>query len=188
MPKKRLIIFEGIAGSGKTTLEKLLADRLTDACIIAEAETLMPLIDNKDAAIAKTHLLKLLDDLTSKQEPVLIVDRFHFTHAFRTASPFALFLSMEKLLETSFDPLLILLSFNEKLISERLQETIARRGNAWAKGKKGALEERVIYYRNQQRRLAELFKESTLPKIHIDTSDKDWERCLATIVCGLTVK
>ena len=79
----KLIIFEGIASSGKTTLERMLVDRLPNSKIVTEGDTLMPLIENRDPAVAIDHLRKLLVEFQKETAEYLIIDRFHLTHAFR---------------------------------------------------------------------------------------------------------
>ncbi|MEK7650825.1 MAG: hypothetical protein AAB364_03090 [Patescibacteria group bacterium] len=172
---KKLFIFEGIASSGKTTLEKMLLDRLPNSTLIDETETLMPLIDNRDVTQSISYLNKILERIETLEQTNIILDRFHFTHAFRTHSTLTSFQEIERRLK-KHSTLVVLLTISEKQISERIKETIERRGDSWTKAKPGTLEERVEYYQNQQIYLDNLCQQTILRHIKIDTSDKDWER------------
>ncbi len=180
--KKRVIIFEGIASSGKTTLERMIADSLPNSVVIKESETLMPLINNRNANFALNHLLGILDRIKKSSEEVLIVDRFHFTHAFRTQSPLAAFNVVEDRLNKLFSPRVVFLSIRKDLIGTRIQESVNLRGDSWKKGKQGNIVEKKEYYINQQLELESMMKETTLPVLSIDTSSKDWELYLSEIV------
>lgn len=176
-----IIIFEGIATSGKTTLTKLLEKEFRCIVTIAEGETLMGLIDNKDKRIAHSHLSHLLDGLEKRKDTTFIIDRFHLTHAFRTGTALSSFADIEGRLQ-DHSALLVFLRIDPTKIKERIEETAAIRAGAWSKGKRGTVEERVEYYTNQQNKLAELFAESTLKKVVIDTTNKNWKEYVEEIL------
>ncbi len=184
----QLIIFEGIASSGKTTIEKLLLSRLPNSSIVSEEDTLMPLIDNKDMIVAQRHLKSLIDSLQDESLEFLILDRFHFTHAFRTESSLAHFSDIESRLERLGDVLVVLLTIKEENIRERIEETMRYRKGGWNKGGQGAstINEKITYYTEQQNKLLSLQKESRLPCIVIDTSEKHWNEYVEQIVKKLT--
>jgi len=175
------IIFEGIASSGKTTLERMLYEKLEGSVIVSEGQTLMPLIENKESQKVVEHLSTVLDEIENQPAKTFIVDRFHLTHAFRTHTSLSLFAEIEKRISTKYKPLVVLLRMDEGVISDRIKETATLRGTSWAKGKQGSLEEKVAYYKDQQSNLAELIKQSSLPSVIVDTSDKDWPRCITEI-------
>jgi thymidylate kinase len=181
------IIFEGIASSGKTTLERMLQEKLEGSVIVSEGQTLMPLIENKEPQKAVEHLSAVLDEIEKQSAGAFIVDRFHLTHAFRTSASISLFDEIEKRIHKQYKPLIVLLQMDEGVISDRIKETAALRGASWAKGKQGSLEEKVAYYKDQQRLLSELIKQSSLPTLILDTTDKDWSRCIADILGVLAV-
>ena len=180
----KLIVFEGIASSGKTTIEKMLLEQLPSARIVSEEDTLMPLIDNNDKGIALRHLKNLIRGLKTESVEYLILDRFHFTHAFRTESRLMYFSDVESMLEELGDVLVVLLTIKEENIRERIEETIRHRKGGWNKGGRGAstIDEKVTYYTEQQNELLSLQKESRLSSIVIDTSDKHWDKYVEQIV------
>lgn len=177
---KKIFIFEGIASSGKTTLQNMLIEKLPNAILIDETETLMPLIDNHDVVKATSHLSKLLEKIERSSEDNIIIDRFHYTHAFRTNSTLAPFREIEEKLG-KYSTLVIFLKISDKEIPMRIKETTELRGDNWKKGKQGTLKERVAHYRDQQTYLENLHQQTILPYKKIDTSDKDWQRCFDKI-------
>lgn len=172
---KKIILFEGIASSGKTTLEKLLANEKKNSKILSEGETLMPIIDNKTEDVARTHLQKQIEAITNASEEYVIVDRFHLTHAFRTQSQLATFSEIESQLQEAGSVLLVLLTINPERIRERIEETIERRKDGWKKGAQGTIDEKVAYYQKQQEILKTLLSESHLPTMVMNTTKKEWE-------------
>lgn len=182
--QKIIVIFEGIATSGKTTLQKLLLEKLTlenKIKIISENMTLMPLIENKSQKVALNHLRKILLKLGSNKNNIFITDRFHFTHIFRTKSNIKYFKKFEKDLQNGFKVLIVLLYINEGSIKKNIENSLDIR-KTWAKGKKGTIAEKVIYYKDQQRKLLRIAKESTLPVLKIDTTKKNWNKYILKII------
>jgi thymidylate kinase len=172
---KKIILLEGIASSGKTTLEKLLVQRIEDSAVISEDETLMPVIENKDAVAAKAHLQKILKMILDHSAQNLIIDRFHFTHAFRTQSSFDAFLDIETELKKVGNVLVALLTIEPGRIRERIEDTILHRKDKWKKGAQGSIEEKVTYYTKQQEVLLSFVSLSCLPTVTIDTTQKNWD-------------
>ena len=172
----KIILFEGIAGSGKTTLQKMLVEQLEDSVVISEEKTLMSLVDNRDAAVALEHLNAILDEMKAHNTSYLILDRFHLTHAFRTKSNLSDFSLIENELAKIGDVLIVLLAVDEQNIQERIEETMAHRKENWKTGGQGAktMEEKVVYYTNQQKVLKEQLGQSRFPSIIVDTTQKDW--------------
>lgn len=146
---------------------------------IHEQETLAPLFDNRDWVIAERHLIKFLLQIKNSKSHFIIIDRFHLSHAFRTSGSLNEFRNIEDELANA---VIVLLTMEESVIQERIEETTKLRGASWAKGKKGTIEERTAYYLGQQQKLKGLAKESRIPVIEIDTTDKDWGRCLQDIL------
>ena len=171
---KNILILEGIASSGKTTLEKFLARSLPDSVVISEDATLMPIVDNADKDVAMAHLKKQLKTITDLLAKNVIVDRFHFTHAFRTRTALDVFSDIERGLQEMGIVIVILLTIDPKRIRERIEETALRRKDGWKKGAQGAIEDKVAYYKHQQEVLLSLLSASRLRNITIDTTEKAW--------------
>jgi len=69
-PKPKLVIIEGIAASGKTTLQNLLKDKLRQrgtAKVLSETTTLMRLVDNRSPKIALGYLKKLIGKINKNR-------------------------------------------------------------------------------------------------------------------------
>lgn len=134
----------------------------------------MPLIENRDARAALTHLTKVLARVAKLDARVVILERFHLTHAFRTGASLREFRTLETAMLRDFHPLLVLLTVSENALPERILATTALRGASWAKGKQGSDAERVSYYSHQQRRLIQLARCSRLPLLVLDTTGREW--------------
>jgi len=134
---KTLILLEGIASSGKTTVERLLAEALPNSKIVTEGETLMSLIDNRDHKTAVEHLKKVIEAVRNESFDYLIIDRFHLTHAFRTNVSLKEFSSVEDSLRELGDALIVLLVIDPLTIQTRIQETMELRKENWKKRSAG---------------------------------------------------
>ena len=183
-----IIIFEGIASSGKTTIGKKLLERLPNTKIIEETETLMPLIDNRDEKIANEHLLSLFQTITKSNVSNIILDRFHLTHAFRTKADIQNFVNIESELEELGHILVVFLTIKQNVIRGRIKETIGYRKDDWNKGGQGVgtLDEKVEYYTTQQITLRNLVTKSSLKYMEIDTTKKDWSSAVTKILNKLS--
>lgn len=179
---KTIFLFEGIASSGKTTLEKLLAARLKDVEIVTEGQTLMPIIDNKDGVAARVYLEEQLKTIAESDAENVIVDRFHLTHAFRTSSSLESFSDIEMQLQRLGKVLLVFLTIDPAHIRERIEETLLLRKDGWKKGAQGSLDEKSVYYTKQQEMLRSLVSQSHLPSITIDTTEKVWNEYIEEIL------
>jgi len=178
----KIIILEGITSTGKTTIERLLAKAFPDSKIITEGDTLMPIIDNRDPEIAVNHLKQLLQRFREEKADCLIVDRFHFTHAFRTNSSLDVFSDVEAELQKARNVLVVLLTVHPDHIQERIEETILHRKDNWKKGAQGSIKEKARYYTEQQEILASLISLSRLPSMTIDTTSKTWDEYTNKII------
>lgn len=178
-----ILIFEGIATSGKTTVEKRLLEKMADAKVIEETETLMPLIDNHDIGLARGHLNQLLDRIEGQNYQYVIFDRFHLTHAFRTKAEISDFADIEERLKSLGDVLVVLLMIDQRSIRSRIEETMEYRKGGWNQGSQGAttIEEKIDYYTRQQKTLRGLIAGSGLPHLEIDTTSKNWEAAVESI-------
>lgn len=181
--KKRLIILEGIATSGKTTIIKNLEKILSSSRLIkifTEQETLMTVVDNHQFEVAQKHLNDLMVEFKNTSTGIIITDRYHFTHAFRIGKNLNSISEIEEDLIENFDVHIFLLTIQEDKISERVQDARNRR-TEWL-GKSGTLEEKTKYYIEQQQKLRELASQSKIPVTQIDTTNMNWDEITKNIV------
>lgn len=160
----------------------MLNERIQGSLLVTEGKTLMPIFEEKDPHVVVDHLLGVLREINNEPAETIIIDRLHLTQTFRTHSSLSEFHAIEKLLRDTAHPFLILLSIREEAILNRIKETDEYRAGTWVKKKQGTYEERTEYYKNQQLKLKQEVKESSLPVLVLDTTEKDWDRCLNQII------
>ncbi len=176
----KIIILEGIATSGKTSIKNLLVAEFKkkgmEFSVIDENQTLMPILDNADKDVSIQFLRKILNKALSLEKDVLIFDRLYFTHIFRTASNIDDFSEIEKML-SEHDVLLALLTIDEQKISERIQFAISHRDGRWIKfvRKKGNDAEIEKYYVEQQQLLLGLLNKTRITHIVENSTSGDFE-------------
>ncbi|MFA6424047.1 MAG: hypothetical protein WCV83_01895 [Candidatus Magasanikbacteria bacterium] len=183
--KPKLIIFEGIATSGKTTTISNLISHLQEKhqiTFVSEEETTVPLFENRDPLKAVEYLKNVIENIKKISTSYIIVERLFITHAFRTNSKLNIFSGLENEVLNCFDPITILLRMQDDYISNRIELADKQRGATWKHKKVGTLEERVNYYIEQQKYLKKLFSESAMPIFSIDTSRMDWDNVLNIIL------
>lgn len=188
--KKHLIIFEGIATAGKTTLSNKLAELLntqTSAISITDERTLLPIFNNKDINVAKNHLIQELTALTKLETKYIVLERTHLTQVFRTETSLQHFFEVETFMLENFDPRIILLTVQPDTLQIRIEHADAQRGNLWSQKKLGTIDERAEYYVNQQDVLCTALSESKIPSLKVDTTDKKWDEALLKITKWLHI-
>ena len=173
----QVIIFEGIPTSGKTSTINACKDILTcNYEIIYEDETLMKILDNKDENIALKHLESYKSRIESLKVDLLIIDRFHYTHIFRSNSNYEVFGELEKwLIQYDTKIIVMKMSFNE--IMTRINLSLTHRDKSWGDyvSKKGDIDQIKQYYFSQQSKLFEICSGSILDNYMINTDDRDWQ-------------
>lgn len=184
----KIIILEGIATSGKTTLKEKISGRLIDRNlkfeVINEETTLLPLLNNTDKEISLEFLREILNNALNKDIDVIIFDRLYFTHIFRTKSTLEDFSQIENIL-LEYDTLLVLLTIQGDQIEQRILGAMKHRDESWNDfvRMKGTDDEIVEYYTNQQKRLLELAQLSKLETLIIDTSNLGYDE-IGELVVG----
>jgi len=178
----KVIILEGIATSGKTTVINLIKESLERrklSCqVIAEEETLMPIVDNVDPQVSIKHLSKILTHVFSLDKEILIFDRLYFTHIFRTNSTVQMFKPIEDML-SQHHAYLFFLKIRKEKIEERIFNALKgeRSGTNWVNyvRSKGNDRQIVNYYQNQQDKLLALLKESEINHQVIEVTNMEFE-------------
>jgi thymidylate kinase len=186
----KILILEGIASSGKTTirneLEKDFKKKDLNYLVVEEEETLMPLLENTNKKIAVIHLKKIIKNSLKQKKDILIFDRLYFTHIFRTKSSIKDFKKIEKLLKKS--SLLIFLKIDKEKIGKRIFDTMKQRPK-WANyvKKKGNKKEIIDYYTQQQKNLLELLKTSKIKHKIYNNTNNDFKKISKGIIRELKI-
>ena len=179
MKNKKIIILEGIATSGKTTILNLLKEKLTKQnishLVIDEQETLMKIHMNTDKNIAIKHLLEILNKVLQKKEKIIIFDRLYFTHMFRTNSSIKDFKEIENLIKN--DVKLYFLKIDEKNVEKRIFDAMKHRSKSWSEyvNNLGNKKQIINYYTNQQKKSIENLKISEIENEIINTTNLEFE-------------
>lgn len=174
----KIIILEGIATSGKTSVKNKLAEAFTEKginfSIIEEDETLMPILNNTDKQTSINLLKNVINKTLKEKKDFIIFDRLFFTHIFKTNSSINDFREIENIIKDQ--SLLVFLKIAESKIPERITHARKHREKSWDEyvSKKGNDEEIYQYYLNQQRLLLELLKETSLKYKMYDTTNLDF--------------
>jgi len=183
----KLIILEGIATSGKTTIKNLLKKHLKENNknykIIEEDETLMPIHKNTDKKIAKTHLKKILTKYLNQKIDYLIFDRLYFTHIHRTNSNLEDFKEIETQLQQKTSQIYYL-KINNNKIKERIYNAIKHRPKDWGNYIKnlGTEKEMINYYTNQQKKQLNNLKETKIKNKIYNTTNLEFEKIANQII------
>ncbi len=189
--RKHIIILEGISMTGKTEvgfeIERMCSANELKPHFIMERNTLMGLLNNTDIEIAKKHLMEELQENLLRDVDVLIFDRFHLTHMFRTGphkeAMKEVFAEIEKLLRKHATQI-CLLEFPLDQLDDRLAHTKEQRDEDWYNyltRKHRSCEEVKKYYIDQHQTLRELLKDSSLTTSIHDTSSKDFRKVAKAI-------
>lgn len=174
----KIIILEGIATSGKTSVKNKLAEAFVEKginfSIIEEDETLMPILNNTNRQTSINLLKNVIGEALKEEKDFIIFDRLFFTHIFRTNSLIEDFREIEKMIQDR--SVLVFLKIDESKIPERITYAREHREKSWNEyvSKKGNNEEIYQYYINQQRLLLGLLKETMLKHKVYDTTNMDF--------------
>lgn len=166
--------------AGKTMVQKSLAGILDKNRIkyriVSQTEGLPPdTFQHYDPKKSVEFLHSFLDGIKRDHDKVIICDRLHISHIAITNADEHL-ADIEKQIR-SHDPIIILLTVNEKIIDDRLQGAIKHRGQRWVDEmeRKGDRTESTSWFTNTQKRLLGLYGASELPKIMIDSSNSNFD-------------
>jgi thymidylate kinase len=174
----RIIIFEGIATSGKSTITGRLVKSLEDKMAIelaTEEQTHEPIMAKR----SELHIVffeDLISRLILKHPDLLIFDRLYITQAYRAKCSLAEYSRIENTL-LPYSPSTIILKVDEAAIADRIKTASEHRGQEWQeywKTKDNSFEEIAKGYIKQQRGLLELVKQSKLPHTVFDTTNHNY--------------
>lgn len=185
----KIIILEGIATSGKTTIQNRLVDFFIQNkfsyFLITESETLMPILDNINKQISIEFLKKVIENTLKTKSDYIIFDRLFLTHIFRTNSTAEDFKDIINLIQDN--SLTILLTIDEDKILDRINHARVHRHKQWNDyvSKKGSDENIYQYYRDQQRFLIHTITNSSLNHQIYNTSNSNFDSIANNIIDNL---
>jgi thymidylate kinase len=183
----KTIILEGIATSGKSTIINKVEDAVKEVAllkVVPEEQSLMAILDNTDLKVSLEYLNRLLSEVYGKEYSLVIFDRLHLTHAFRTNSNIEDYANIEEQLLTHSSEI-IFLKVQESAIADRVKQASEHRDPSWkeylvTKGKD--FDEIAGYYIKQQKRQIELLEQSRIPYRIFDMTEHDYASILEYIL------
>jgi thymidylate kinase len=173
----KILIFEGIATSGKTTVISLLSQQLKNNHfsykLITEEESLLRENTNN---FAET-LSAIIIEVEAKSLDVILFDRFYLSHAFRNHLTAKEIVNIESRL-AKHDTKIVFLTIEPSKILSRIENSMELRGTVWSKHvcAKGNLAEIEHYYCDQQSKLANAVQGSSLPSLIFDTTHNGYKK------------
>jgi len=171
----RILIFEGIATSGKSTVITLLKKDLRGTRVVVawESETHEPIMEERSDKHV-SFFKELVRRKLSTNPDLLIFDRLYLTQAFRTKCDISDYSEIEELL-SKYSPLTIFLKVDEDTIEDRISKAAEHRGSDYFKSHGETSKERARYYIDQQKYQLKLLERSTLPYKVIDTTNHNYK-------------
>ncbi|MBI2588925.1 hypothetical protein HYW35_01820 [Candidatus Saccharibacteria bacterium] len=177
----KILIFEGIATSGKSTVISGLKEVLPGLNIevVGESETHIPIMKEK----ADKHIAffeSLINKLIANKPDLLIFDRLYLTQAFRAKCSINDYAEIEKLL-SKYSPVTIFLKVDESAIASRISKAAEHRRSDYFASRGESSEEIAQYYIDQQRNQLKLLEQSKLPCKIINTTEHSYEKVIKEI-------
>lgn len=174
-----VIIFEGIATSGKSTLIKILQENTLvgrKVTVFTEEQTHEPIM--KDISDTNVPFFKSLLTKVDEDSDVVIFDRLYLTQAFRAKIDLATYADIEQSL-SRYSAVTIFLKVDESAIAERVMKAAEHRQTSWGdyiRTKGRTVEEIAEYYIGQQRSQLQLLEQSRLPHHTLDTTNHEYDK------------
>ncbi len=173
----KILIIEGIATSGKSTIIGMLQNKLSSQNVVTatEEETHVPIMEERNELHIQ-FFTDLLDRLIEKQPDLLICDRLYLTQAVRAKASLNKYGEIENKL-LGFEAMTIFLKVQETAITERVRKASEHRDSRWReyiKTRGSTLEEIAQYYIEQQRNQMSLLATSKLPYKIYDTTSHNY--------------
>lgn len=174
----KILIIEGIATSGKSSLIQKLTTLLGDQklLVLGEPATHIPIMNKPD----EPHIafFKSLVNYALKADADLVVfDRLHYTQAFRAKTDIVQYSEIENLL-LGQNTLVAFLQVDERAIADRVRLATEHRDEEWGeyvqtKGK--SFDEIAEYYIDQQRSQLKLLNQSKLTSKVFNTTHHNYQ-------------
>jgi len=132
MNKQKLIIFESVKWAWKSSTLDRLFSSLNNTLVCWENITLEPIRNSTDKLAEINYYKKLLGEIKISRKWIILLDRFHFTKWPIDNFDPNYFKEIEEILLQEFEPHLIFLYVNPKVLLERLQYTnLQRSSSGW---------------------------------------------------------
>jgi thymidylate kinase len=182
----KIIILEGIATSGKTSIIKYISEFFGQNnysfTVIGEDKTLMPILHNQDKQVSIELLKLVINQALAEDREFIVFDRLFFTHIFRTDSKYSEFREIEQIIKDY--TILAFLKIDEDQIPTRIEYARHHRDKSWNEyiSKKGNDEEIYQYYINQQRTLEKLLPQTELSYKIYNTTNLQFEEIAHDLV------
>lgn len=181
----KILIIEGIATSGKSSLVENLSELLSDRklAVFGELNTHIPIM-NKPDELHIQFFKSLLADAVKTNADLVIFDRFHYTQAFRAKADINQYSEVEDLLRQQ-ETLVAYLQVDEETIASRVKAATGHREEEWGeyiKTKGQSLDEIAEYYINQQRSQLMLLNESKLASKVFNTTYHNYKTVATDII------
>ena len=125
--KKKVIIFEGLKGSGKTILINALKNNLKNSVVFGEEVTLKPIKHENNKKIITDYYKEIINKIDNIDSAYFLLDRFYYSKWQSVDYERESFIEVEKLLTTKFETSLVFLQINDDSILQRLRDTENRR-------------------------------------------------------------
>jgi thymidylate kinase len=173
--KKKVIIFEGLKGTGKTMITQALKESFKEAIVYGEEITLLPIKHCDDKNLFVDCYEKIINRIDDTGNQYFFIDRFYFTKWRNTNYESDYFVEIEKTLLSKFEVILIFLKIDQDVILQRLKHTQnQRKGTGWKLNYDGKSieDEAKKDVERQKFFLDHLYKDTLIPKkMMLDTTD-----------------
>lgn len=181
----RILIIEGIATSGKSSLIKQLTELLhkQKLLVLGEPATHIPIM-NKTDELHVEFFKSLIKDAVKADADLVIFDRLHYTQAYRAKANAAEYSEIENLLATH-DTFVAYLQVDEDAIADRVRLAAGHRDKEWGdyvhtKGK--TFDEIAGYYVAQQRSQLKLIAQTKLTLQVFNTTQHNYQEIAELII------
>jgi len=169
----KILILEGIATSGKSTITESIKEQLVGLTVqtVSEEETHIPIMKQVNE-LHISFFKNLIERLAAEEPELIIFDRLYLTQAFRAGASLTEYSAIENLL-SKYDTLTVFLEVDELAIAERVAKAAQHRDPSWGEyiRTKGTTDSEIAdYYITQQRSQAKLLNTSTLAHMTCNTT------------------
>ena len=186
----KILILEGIATSGKSTIIELLCKKLSDKhiSVYGEPDTHIPIM-GQPATLHLAFFESLLDKALKGPADLVIFDRLYLTQAFRAKAAISKYEALENRL-LQHQTLTAFLKVHEDSVANRVQAAAEHREKQWGeyiKTKGKTPQEIAQYYINQQRSQITLLAQSKVASSVFDTTKHEYDKISDEILSAFSL-